>query len=151
MTLHGLEEALNAVRTASAGSLKLSRTVAYALGDGDAVSRRSYELYGPDMHPPGNPKKGSGWLPVPYTEQLGAAGAPLPEGWELWSGVLRRGPFAIVEHPDHCIRETAATEPLARLAAVLRARIIEGQKAGAEFGDDDPEAFPEDDLEDMLS
>lgn len=120
-----LDEALAAVRAAPAGSLKLSRAVAYALGDGDSVSRRAFELYGPAMHPEGQPKKGPGWLPAHYTEALGAAGKPLPAGWCLWSGVHRNGPFAVAEHPDHGeLLESAATETLARLAAALRARIV---------------------------
>lgn len=120
-----LDEALTAVRTASAGSLKLSRTVAYALGDGDSVSRKVFELYGPAMHPEGQPKKGSVWLPPQYSEALGVAGKPLPAGWCLWSGTDRACPFAVAEHPDHGeLRETAATETLARLAAALRARIV---------------------------
>lgn len=119
-----LDDALAAVRAAPAGSLKLSRTVAYALGDGDSVSRRAFELYGPAMHPEGQPKKGPVWLPPQYTEALGVAGKPLPEGWSLWSGMSRSGPFAAASHPEHGeLREVAATETLARLAAALRARI----------------------------
>ncbi|GAA4247448.1 hypothetical protein GBZ26_08335 [Azospirillum formosense] len=120
-----LREALDAVLAAQVGGLKLSRIVAYALGDGDAASRFAFEKFGPDLRPQGA-KKGTVWLPAAYTETLDAAGKPLPAGWLLSSGIDREGPFAVALHEEReMIRETAATETLARLAATLRARLEE--------------------------
>lgn len=56
--------------------LKLSRIVAYALGHGDATSRRAFEQYGPGLEKPGG--KGPGWNPEHLTEHVIGAATIIP-------------------------------------------------------------------------
>ncbi|PWC48155.1 hypothetical protein TSA6c_17115 [Azospirillum sp. TSA6c] len=144
-----LEEALASVRAGAVTGLKLSRIVAYSLGDGDSISRRVYELYGPSMTEPGKKKSVSGWLPVHYAEDLEGASAALPrppvvdkgavphpsDCWGIMSGRHPDGRyFARAWRGDGkgdnpVINVTKApSEVIARLDAALQARIWEEQR-----------------------
>lgn len=145
-----LTDALAAVRGSQwSGStwdgLKLSRIVAYALGSGDTISRRTFETLGPAMMEPGKKKSGSLWLPARYAEELAGATQALPvsepgiqtaSGWGLMSGTHPDGRFFARawkgdgkgDNPTFNVTR-ARSEVLARLDAALQARIwVEAQR-----------------------
>ncbi len=145
--LTALKKALIEVRSTHFTGLKLSRIVAYALGDGDAISRSTFENYGPSMTKPGERKPVSGWLPgAQYAELVDGATAALPkpktkdapasERWAIMSGVRPDGrAFAKAwkEGADAVtINVTKAhNEVHARLDAALQAQIWELERAAA--------------------
>lgn len=128
--------------------LKLSRIVAYALGGGDNTSRRNFESLGPSMTEPGAKKAKSVWMPPSYAESLGVADAALPNperdsagsaipgtGWGIMSGTRPDGrAFARAWKGDGKTTgptievPRAANETLARLEAVLRARLWDDEQ-----------------------
>lgn len=148
-----LSDALAAVRGLEwSGStwdgLKLSRIVAYALGAGDTVSRRTFEALGPTMMEPGKKRSGSLWLPTRYAEELAGAtqalpvsdpGIPTASGWGLMSGTHPDGRFFARawkgdgkgDNPTFNVTK-ARSEVLARLDAALQAKIwAEDQRSSA--------------------
>lgn len=143
-----LEDALHAVRAGAITGLKLSRIVAYCLGEGDSVSRRNYEKFGPSMTEPGK-KKGVGWFPTHYAEDLPGATAALPrppavdkgavphpsDCWGIMSGRHPDGRFFARAwrgdgkgHNPVINVTKAPNEVIARLDAALQARIWEEQR-----------------------
>lgn len=140
-----LADALAAVRGTEWSGLKLSRIVAYAMGGGDSVSRRTFESLGPTMMDPEKKKAGSGWLPPRYAEDLAIAtlalpapdpGAPASSCWGLMSGTHPDGRFFARawkgdgkgDNPTFNVTK-ARNEVLARLDAALQARIwADGQR-----------------------
>ncbi len=139
-----LEDALSAVRAGTFTGMKLSRIVAYCLGDGDSTSRQVYIELGPTMTEPGKKKPAAGWLPAHYAEDLTGATAALPrppasikndslpasERWGIMSGQHPDGRFFARawkgdgKGDNPVINVTKApSEVIARLDAALQARI----------------------------